>query len=78
MKNVDNSNKSQAGSFSNSSLDEQLHYLKSKELITSYVAKKFGYEGKRKGQFKCDFVVEFPNGDEWILFSAASLTSDRL
>ena len=78
MKNVDNSNKSQSGSFSNSSLDEQLSYLKKKELITSYSPKKYGYEGKRKGQFKCDFVVNFPNGDVWILFSAASLTSDRL
>ena len=78
MKNIDNSNKSQGGSFSNSALDDQLYYLKSKKLITNYVARKYGYEGKRKGQFKCDFLVSFPNGDQWILFSAKSLTSDRL
>ena len=78
MKNVDNSNKSQAGSLSNSSLDEQLGYLKANKLITDYHAKKFGYVGKRKSQFKCDFVVYLANGEKWILFSAASLTSDRL
>ena len=76
--NIDNSKKSQSGSYSNSSLEDQLRYLKSKSLISGYRARKYGYEGKRKNQFKCDFAISLPNGEEWILFSAASLTSDRL
>lgn len=76
--NIDNSNKSQSGAYSNASLKEQLQYLKLKELILNYKSRKYGYEGKRKDQFKCDFTIELPNGEQWILFSAASLTSDRL
>ncbi len=76
--NVDNSNKSQAGSYSTSSLSNQLKYLQSKNLITNFNAVKYGYPGQRKGQFKCDFRVVLPNGDYWIVFSPTSLTSDRL
>ena len=76
--NIDNSKKSKAGSFSNSSLKEQLEYLKEKNFILEYKAKKFGYPQKRKGQFKCDFQISLPNGEDWILFSPSSLTSDRL
>ncbi len=76
--NIDNSNKSRAGSLSNSSVNDQLEYLKSKSIITDYETKKFGYPGGRKDQFKCDFIIKLPSGDEWILYSAASLTSDRL
>ncbi|MBS5931495.1 MAG: MspI family type II restriction endonuclease [Clostridiales bacterium] len=76
--NQDNSNKSQSGLFSNSSLEAQLKYLEMKKFIMSFTTMKYGYPDKRKDQFKCDYVITLPNDQKWILFSASSMTSDRL
>lgn len=76
--NEDNSRKAQAGSFSNASLAEQLKYLQEKKIITEFHKQKFGYPSEKKDQFKCDYVIKLSSGEEWILFSAKSLTSDRL
>ncbi len=76
--NEDNSRKAQIGSFSNASLSDQLQYLLDKKIISEFHSQKFGYPNEKKDQFKCDYIVTLENGDKWILFSANSLTSDRL
>lgn len=76
--NIDNKNKAIKGSASKSSLKTSLEYLKEKGYITEFSSMKFGYPGKRQTQFKCDYKLNLSNGDEWILFSPSSLTSDRL
>ncbi|HRV50512.1 MAG TPA: MspI family type II restriction endonuclease [Saccharofermentans sp.] len=76
--NEDNSRKAQIGAFSNASLSDQLQYLRDKNIISEFHSQKFGYTNEKKDQFKCDYIITLENGEKWILFSANSLTSDRL
>ncbi len=76
--NKDNSNKATAGSESKKSMKAQLDYLKTVGLIQEYKAKKYGYARKNQDQFKCDYCIVMENGEKWIVFTPASLSTDRV
>jgi len=76
--NEDNSKKATAGSKANKAMKAQLEYLLSVGILTEYSARKFGYSDKKENQFKCDYLLTLKNGEKWIIYVAASLSTDRL
>ncbi len=76
--NKDNSNKATIGSKTNDAMKAQLEYLASVGIITDYKPRKFGYARTKKDQFKCDYLLAFKGGEKWIVFTAASLSTDRV
>lgn len=78
QKNIDNSHKAISGAQSKDALGKLLDQKQEEGVILSVRNRKFGYCGKRQNQFKCDYHLTFADGAEWILFSANSLTTDRL
>lgn len=75
---ISNSQKAKSGAQSKKTLKTLLDQKQQDGIVLHVESRKFGYEGKKPDQFKCDYLLTFHNGKKWILFSANSLTTDRL
>lgn len=78
MMNKDNSNKAKAGSKSKEAMKAILEYLTTVGAIQDYKSQKYGYSGKKRNQFRCDYLLTLSNNRKWILYTPASLSTDRL
>lgn len=75
----DNQIKSLNGKLSKNSLGLLLGELLKKGIIASCsIEYRNGYQGYETNQFYAPYYIEFENGEAWLLYSVASIRSDRV